>query len=58
MAAPALLAAVVSIRERATNPRIVRQAEHAFKAAERGSKLTAQFLAFRARKNSPRRRLI
>jgi DNA-binding response OmpR family regulator/two-component sensor histidine kinase len=34
------------IRIRATDPRIVRHAEHAFKAAERGSKLTAQLLAF------------
>jgi len=45
-----LLTAVVGnldlIRKRATDPRIVRQAEHAFKAAERGSKLTAQLLAF------------
>jgi DNA-binding response OmpR family regulator/two-component sensor histidine kinase len=45
-----LLTAVVGnldlIRKRATDPRIARQAEHAFKAAERGSKLTAQLLAF------------
>jgi signal transduction histidine kinase len=45
-----LLTAVVGnldlIRVRATDPRIVRPAEHAFKAAERGSKLTAQLLAF------------
>jgi len=45
-----LLTAVVGnldlIRMRATDPRIVRQAEQAFKAAERGSKLTAQLLAF------------
>ena len=45
-----LLTAVVGnldlIRMRATDPRIVRQADHAFKAAERGSKLTAQLLAF------------
>jgi len=45
-----LLTAVVGnldlIRMRASDPRIVRQAEHAFKAAERGSKLTAQLLAF------------
>jgi signal transduction histidine kinase len=45
-----LLTAVVGnldlIRMRATDPRIVRQANHAFKAAERGSKLTAQLLAF------------
>src|SRR6202000_3511347 len=34
------------VRMRATDPRIARQAEHAFKAAERGSKLTAQLLAF------------
>jgi DNA-binding response OmpR family regulator len=45
-----LLTAVVGnldlIRMRATDPRIRRQAEHAFKAAQRGSKLTAQLLAF------------
>jgi DNA-binding response OmpR family regulator/two-component sensor histidine kinase len=45
-----LLTAVVGnldlIRMRATDPRIARQAEHAFRAAERGSKLTAQLLAF------------
>jgi signal transduction histidine kinase len=45
-----LLTAVVGnldlIRMRSTDPRIVRQADHAFKAAERGSKLTAQLLAF------------
>jgi signal transduction histidine kinase len=45
-----LLTAVVGnldlIRMRATDSRIVRHAEHAFKAAERGSKLTAQLLAF------------
>jgi DNA-binding response OmpR family regulator len=45
-----LLTAVVGnldlIRMRATDPRITRHAEHAFKAAERGSKLTAQLLAF------------
>src|ERR1700753_2089170 len=45
-----LLTAVVGnldlIRLRATDPRIARPAEHAFKAAERGSKLTAQLLAF------------
>jgi signal transduction histidine kinase len=45
-----LLTAVVGnldlIRVRATDPRIARPAEHAFKAAERGSKLTAQLLAF------------
>jgi signal transduction histidine kinase len=45
-----LLTAVVGnldlIRARATDPRIARLAEHAFKAAERGSKLTAQLLAF------------
>lgn len=45
-----LLTAVVGnldmIRMRATDPRIARQAENAFKAAERGSKLTAQLLAF------------
>lgn len=33
-------------RVRATDPRIARQAEHAFRAAQRGSKLTAQLLAF------------
>jgi signal transduction histidine kinase len=45
-----LLTAVVGnldlIRTRTTDPRVARQAEHAFKAAERGSKLTAQLLAF------------
>lgn len=45
-----LLTAVVGnldlIRTRATDPRIIRRAEHAFRAAERGSKLTAQLLAF------------
>jgi signal transduction histidine kinase len=45
-----LLTAVVGnldlIRRRATDPRIARQAEHAFRAAERGSKLTSQLLAF------------
>jgi signal transduction histidine kinase len=45
-----LLTAVVGnldlIRMRAADPRIVRQADSAFKAAERGSKLTAQLLAF------------
>jgi len=45
-----LLTAVVGnldlIRARATDPRIGRLAENAFKAAERGSKLTAQLLAF------------
>jgi signal transduction histidine kinase len=45
-----LLTAVVGnldlIRARATDPRIARLAENAFKAAERGSKLTAQLLAF------------
>lgn len=45
-----LLTAVVGnldlIRTRATDARIARQAEHAFKAAERGAKLTAQLLAF------------
>jgi signal transduction histidine kinase len=45
-----LLTAVVGnldlIRMRATDPRIARQADHAFKAAERGAKLTAQLLAF------------
>jgi signal transduction histidine kinase len=45
-----LLTAVVGnldmIRARATEPRIIRLAENAFRAAERGSKLTAQLLAF------------
>lgn len=45
-----LLTAVVGnldlIRTRATEPRITRLAESAFKAAVRGSKLTAQLLAF------------
>jgi signal transduction histidine kinase len=45
-----LLTAVIGnldmIRKRATDPRIARQAENAFRAAERGSKLTAQLLAF------------
>jgi signal transduction histidine kinase len=45
-----LLTAVVGnldlIRSRSTDPRITRHADHAFKAAERGSKLTAQLLAF------------
>jgi DNA-binding response OmpR family regulator len=45
-----LLTAVVGnldlIRTRSTEPRIARMAENAFKAAERGSKLTAQLLAF------------
>lgn len=45
-----LLTAVVGnldlIRMRATDPRISRQAEHAFNAAQRGAKLTAQLLAF------------
>jgi signal transduction histidine kinase len=45
-----LLTAVVGnlelIRARATEPRIVRWADNAGKAAERGSKLTAQLLAF------------
>ncbi|MGN8544820.1 hypothetical protein ACQPTN_07455 [Bradyrhizobium sp. 13971] len=45
-----LLTAVVGnldmIRVRAIHPRVVRQAEHAFKAAKRGSKLTAQLLVF------------
>ena len=45
-----LLTAVVGnldlIRGRATEPRIAKLAERAFKAAERGSKLTAQLLAF------------
>jgi signal transduction histidine kinase len=45
-----LLTAVVGnldlIRGRSTEPRITRLADNAFKAAERGSKLTAQLLAF------------
>lgn len=45
-----LLTAVVGnldlIRLRATEPRITRLADNAFRAAERGSKLTAQLLAF------------
>lgn len=45
-----LLTAVIGnldlIRSRASEPRITRLAENAFKAAERGSKLTAQLLAF------------
>jgi signal transduction histidine kinase len=45
-----LLTAVVGnldlIRSRTTEPRIMRLADNAFKAAERGSKLTAQLLAF------------
>ncbi|MES1150164.1 MAG: response regulator, partial [Bradyrhizobium guangdongense] len=45
-----LLTAVVGnldlIRARASEPRITRLANNAFKAAERGSKLTAQLLAF------------
>ena len=45
-----LLTAVVGnldlIRSRTTEPRITRLADNAFKAAERGSKLTAQLLAF------------
>jgi DNA-binding response OmpR family regulator len=45
-----LLTAVVGnldlIRARATEPRVIRLAESAFRAAERGSKLTAQLLAF------------
>ena len=45
-----LLTAVVGnldlIRTRTTEPRVLRLAENAFKAAERGSKLTAQLLAF------------
>jgi signal transduction histidine kinase len=45
-----LLTAVVGnldlIRSRSTDARISRHADHAFKAAERGSKLTAQLLAF------------
>src|SRR5262249_24416035 len=45
-----LLTAVVGnldmIRARAADPRTVRLADNAFKAAERGSKLTAQLLAF------------
>jgi signal transduction histidine kinase len=45
-----LLTAVVGnldlIKARANDPRIARLAENAYKAAERGSKLTAQLLAF------------
>jgi DNA-binding response OmpR family regulator/two-component sensor histidine kinase len=45
-----LLTAVVGnldlIRSRANEPRIARLADNAFKAAERGSRLTAQLLAF------------
>src|SRR5262249_51218624 len=45
-----LLTAVVGnldlIRARATDPRMIRFAENAFKAAERGAQLTAQLLAF------------
>lgn len=45
-----LLTAVVGnvdrIRSRATDPKLVKLAENAFLAAERGSKLTAQLLAF------------
>src|SRR6201996_4617699 len=45
-----LLTAVVGnldlIRARTTEPRITKLAENAFRAAERGSKLTAQLLAF------------
>ena len=45
-----LLTAVVGnldlIRARTTEPRITKLADNAFKAAERGSKLTAQLLAF------------
>src|SRR6202012_2411257 len=45
-----LLTAVVGnldlIRGRATDPRVPRLADNAFRAAERGSKLTAQLLAF------------
>jgi signal transduction histidine kinase len=45
-----LLTAVVGnldrIRSRSADPKIVRLAEHAFRAADRGSKLTAQLLAF------------
>jgi signal transduction histidine kinase len=42
----AVLGNLELIRARATEPRIVRWAENAGKAAERGSKLTAQLLAF------------
>ena len=45
-----LLTAVIGnidrIRSRADDPKLVRLAENAFMAAERGSKLTAQLLAF------------
>ena len=42
----AVLGNIDRIRSRATDPKIVRLAENAFMAAERGSKLTAQLLAF------------
>jgi signal transduction histidine kinase len=42
----AVLGNLDMIRARATDPRMVRHAENAFRAAERGSKLTAQLLAF------------
>lgn len=42
----AVLGNIDRIRSRATDPKIVRLAENAFLAAERGSKLTAQLLAF------------
>jgi signal transduction histidine kinase len=45
-----LLTAIVGsldlIRQRTAEPRVIRLADNAFKAAERGSKLTAQLLAF------------
>jgi signal transduction histidine kinase len=42
----AVLGNIDRIRSRATDPKLVRLAENAFMAAERGSKLTAQLLAF------------
>lgn len=42
----AVLGNVDRIRSRAVDPKLVRLAENAFMAAERGSKLTAQLLAF------------
>lgn len=42
----AVLGNIDRIRARASDPRIVRMAENAYMAAERGSRLTAQLLAF------------
>jgi DNA-binding response OmpR family regulator len=42
----AVLGNIDRIRSRASDPKIVRMAENAFMAAERGSKLTTQLLAF------------